>query len=204
MRDDPGCGRTGIRALLQTKPVGHGTGLGLSQVYGFLKQSGGNVRIYSEVGQGTTIKLYFPRHYGLIRPDVAPPSLAALRADSGDVVLVVEDDPGMREMSVSLFEELGYNVLEAGDAFAALDILTQNPQVRLLFTDVGLPKMNGRQLAEEARKQRPDLKVLFTTGYARNAIVHHGRLDPGVALLVKPFSFEDLATKVRNVLEDED
>ena len=183
-----------------TKPVGQGTGLGLSQVYGFVKQSGGNVKIYSEPGEGTTIKVYLPRYFGNLDP-VVTISEAVLRAESQETVLVVEDEPGVRELSVSMFEDLGYQVLQAADGYAALDILAKRQRVDLLFTDVGLPKMNGRQLAEEARKRRPTLKVLFTTGYARNAIVHHGRLDPGVDLLVKPFTYEDLADKVRTILD---
>jgi PAS domain S-box-containing protein len=184
-----------------TKALGHGTGLGLSQVYGFMRQSGGNVRIYSEVGQGTTVKLYLRRFLGEAEREAETQTRTIAGADGGELVLVVEDDPGVRRMSVSLFEELGYRVLEAGDGQAGLEVLERNSDVKLLFTDVGLPKMNGRQLADAARRLYPELKVLFTTGYAKNAIVHHGRLDPGVALLVKPYSFADLAEKVRTVLD---
>jgi CheY-like chemotaxis protein len=185
-----------------TKPVGQGTGLGLSQVYGFVRQSGGHVRIYSEVGQGTTIKLYLPRAWD---GDVAGLGAAApeARADGGDeVILVVEDHDDLRAYSASVLRELGYRVIEAAAGLAALERLEQSPQVDLLFTDVILPGgMDGRQLADEARRRRPELKVLFTTGYTRNAIVHNGRLDPGVQLVSKPFTFEALARKVRAVLD---
>jgi PAS domain S-box-containing protein len=183
-----------------TKTTGQGTGLGLSQVYGFVKQSGGHVRIYSEVGEGTTVKLYLPRYTGPVEQLHAVPE-TLVGGDSDETVLVVEDEPSVRQLSVSLFQELGYAVLEAPDGPTALDILARTARVDLLFTDVGLPKMNGRELAEAARVQRPDLKVLFTTGYARNAIVHHGRLDRGVDLLGKPFTFAQLAEKVRLILD---
>ncbi|MBV8651916.1 MAG: PAS domain S-box protein [Alphaproteobacteria bacterium] len=185
-----------------TKGVGQGTGLGLSQVYGFVKQSGGHVKIYSELGQGTTVKLYFPRlaateRSGEGKSDTPP----AQAAPHGETILVVEDDDDVRHYSVDCLRELGYLVVDAPDADTALRRLDADPGIRLMFTDVGLPgDRNGRQLAEEAIQRCPRLKVLFTTGYARNAIVHHGRLDPGVDLLVKPFTYADLAAKVRQVL----
>jgi CheY-like chemotaxis protein len=176
--------------------------LGLSQVYGFVKQSGGHVKIYSEPGQGTTVKLYFPRlaagEHGHESKTEAPPVPTATRSET---ILVVEDDEDVRRYSIDCLRELGYRVKDAPDADTALRLLASDPGIRLLFTDVGLPgDRNGRQLAEEAGRRCPDLKVLFTTGYARNAIVHHGRLDPGVELLVKPFTYADLAAKVRQVL----
>jgi CheY-like chemotaxis protein len=185
-----------------TKDIGQGTGLGLSQVYGFVKQSGGHVRLYSEEGHGTTVKLYLPR---LLADDGAAAKEAAVehapRSRSGETILVVEDDEDVRAHSTGILRELGYVVLVAPAAAAALQILEQHPEIELLFTDVGLPGgMNGRQLADEARKLRPDLKVLFTTGYARNAIVHDGRLDPGVSLLTKPFTFAALAAKLDDLL----
>ena len=183
-----------------TKVTGHGTGLGLSQVYGFVKQSGGNVRIYSESGEGTTVKLYLPRYFGSIE-ETTPSSGALLKADPHETVLVVEDEEKVRQLSMSLFQELGYRVLEAPDGATALALLERHPEIDLLFTDVGLPRMNGRQLAEEARRRSPDLKVLFTTGYAKNAIVHHGRLDRDVDLIGKPFTFAELSEKVRAVLD---
>ena len=186
-----------------TKETGHGTGLGLSQVYGFIKQSGGHVKIYSEVGEGSTVKLYLPRLVGEdAEAEPSAPARPAPAAGRRETILVVEDDEDVRAYSVDTLRELGYRVEQAPDARAALQLLERDPEIRLLFTDVGLPGgINGRQLVDEARRRRPDLKVLFTTGYARNAIVHQGRLDPGVELLVKPFSFAGLAGKVRQILD---
>jgi signal transduction histidine kinase len=186
-----------------TKEVGQGTGLGLSQVYGFLKQSGGHVKIYSEVGQGTTVKLYFPRHHTKDAVADAPAAPGALpQAKPGEAVLVVEDDPDVRSFTTEMVQNLGYRVLSAADGVTALQLLEMHPETMLLFTDVGLPKgMNGRQLADEAMRRQPALKVLFTTGYARNAIVHHGRLDPGVEVVFKPFAYAELAAKIRRVLD---
>jgi PAS domain S-box-containing protein len=185
-----------------TKDVGQGTGLGLSQIYGFVKQSRGHVKIYSEVGEGTTIKLYLPRAHSGADVDDEESAAPLPRGSSAETILVVEDNPGVRGYSCDTLRELGYAVLEAENGRAALRLLDANPQIRLLFTDVGLPGgMNGRQLADEARRQRQDLKVLFTTGYARNAIVHGGRLDPGVELITKPFSQAALAAKLRDILD---
>jgi signal transduction histidine kinase/ActR/RegA family two-component response regulator len=187
-----------------TKDVGRGTGLGLSQVYGFVKQSGGHVTIYSEVGQGTTVKIYLPRLLAVeAEPEPAAGSQAIPRADKQELVLVVEDDEDVRANSADMLRALGYAVLEAADGHEALRLLETEPNTRLLFTDVGLPGgLNGRQLADEARRRHPDLPVLFTTGYARNAIVHHGRLDPGIELIGKPFTQAVLAAKLRQVLGD--
>jgi PAS domain S-box-containing protein len=185
-----------------TKDVGHGTGLGLSQVYGFAKQSGGHVKIYSELGDGTTIKLYFPRVHAAVsdeQSDVAP---AVAHGSATETVLVVEDDPDVRNYGCDSLRELGYDVIEAKDGHAALKLLDSHPHIKVLFTDVGLPGgMNGRQLADEARRRRPQLKVLFTTGYARNAIVHDGRLDPGVELITKPYTQAALSTKLRHIID---
>jgi PAS domain S-box-containing protein len=189
-----------------TKEVGRGTGLGLSQVYGFVRQSSGNVKIYSEPGEGTTIKIYLPRFSG----DEAQAYVSKKPEESDSIagsetVLVVEDDELLRAYTVEALQELGYRVLEARDAAAALVVLGGKTHVDLLFTDVVIPGgMNGRALAEEALRRNPALKVLFTTGYTRNAIVHHGRLDPGVALLGKPYSPSDLAAKIRSVLDTAD
>jgi CheY-like chemotaxis protein len=186
-----------------TKGTGQGTGLGLSQVYGFVKQSGGHVKIYSEMGQGTCVKLYLPRHHGAgaVLDTVSEPSLPP-RARQGETVLVVEDDPDVRTYTVEMVDDLGYQVVCAADGLSALQVLEAHPELRLLFTDVGLPGgMNGRQLADEAILRRPGIKVLFTTGYARNAIVHHGRLDPGVEVIFKPFTYSDLAAKLRKAFE---
>jgi PAS domain S-box-containing protein len=186
-----------------TKPVGKGTGLGLSQVYGFVKQSGGHVNIYSEVGQGTTVKLYLPRLAGALVPEAEPTNQLTPDASSEETVLVVEDDDDVRAYSGDILRELGYRVIEAHDGPAALRLLGQQPRVDLLFTDVVLPGgMTGAQVAAQASGIRPSLKVLFTTGYARNAIIHHGRLDKGVQLITKPFSFEELATKIRDILDN--
>jgi CheY-like chemotaxis protein len=186
-----------------TKDIGRGTGLGLSQVYGFVLQSQGYVRIYSELGQGTVVKLYLPRRVGA--DDAPDPGAnranAAVTAD-GETVLVVEDHEDLRSYSAGAVREMGYRVFEAADAKAALAILDSDAPIDLLFTDVVLPGgMNGRQLADAAMKGRPQLKVLFTTGYTRNAIVHNGQLDPGIQLLGKPFTYSDLAAKIRAVLD---
>ncbi len=186
-----------------TKDVGHGTGLGLSQVYGFIKQSRGHVKLYSEIGHGTVVKLYLPRLIGdKAEPVVATPSVA-IPPGRGETILVVEDEPSVREHSVDSLRELGYRVLAAGNGHAALRVLEREPSIQMLFTDVGLPGgMTGRQLADSARAIKPDLKVLYTTGYARNAIVHGGALDPGTQLLPKPFSYSALAAKIRSVLDE--
>jgi CheY-like chemotaxis protein len=184
-----------------TKDIGQGTGLGLSQVYGFIKQSNGHVKLYSEVGQGTTVKLYLPRLLA-DHPEAADHAAEpAIPRGHGEIILVVEDEPAVREHSIAVLRELGYRVLAAPDGREALKILARDPDIAALFTDVGLPGgMNGRQLVEAARQLRPSLKVVYTTGYARNAIVHGGVLDPGTELLPKPFSFAALASKIHTVL----
>jgi PAS domain S-box-containing protein len=185
-----------------TKPVGEGTGLGLSQVYGFVKQSGGHVKIYSEVGHGTSVKIYLPRLRDAIRVETPDEVVSAPEAAEEETILVLEDDDDVRAYSVEILRELGYRVIEAHDGPSALRLLERQFRVDLLFTDVVLPGgMTGAQVAAKARGAKPELKVLFTTGYARNAIVHHGRLDPGVQLITKPFSMSDLATRVRDVLD---
>ncbi|PWB95566.1 response regulator [Methylosinus sporium] len=186
-----------------TKPAGRGTGLGLSQVYGFVRQSGGHVRIYSEQGLGTTIKLYLPRHHGpaTVAPAAATHARSTPRSEKSETILIVEDDVRVRDLTADTLAELGYNVLAAESAAAALRQLEVCPNISLLFTDVVMPDTNGRKLAEEAWKRRPDLKILFTTGYTPNAVVHNGVLDPGVELIVKPYSIDRLARKVRDVLD---
>lgn len=184
-----------------TKPLGEGTGLGLSQVFGFVKQSGGHIKLYSEVGEGTTVKIYLPRLMGEMVPADSEVTMIAPRGHSSEVILVVEDDDDVRIYSTESLRELGFSVLEAQDGPSALRVLEHHPEVSLLFTDVGLPGINGRQLVDEVHRRRPGLKVLFTTGYARNAIVHQGRLDPGVELLTKPFTRAQLAARVRDVLD---
>jgi len=206
---DTGCGMdedTVARAFepfFTTKEVGKGTGLGLSMVYGFVKQSGGHLKIYSEPGEGTTVRIYMPRlHGGRHEPEEAA-SQAAPEGTREETVLVCEDDDDVRAYTVEVLRELGYRVLEAHDGPSALRLLErQEGAVDLLFTDIVLPSgMTGAVLAHEAKALRPDLKVLFTTGYARNAIVHQGRLDPGVELITKPFSYSDLAARVRDILD---
>jgi signal transduction histidine kinase len=188
-----------------TKGIGHGTGLGLSQVYGFIKQSGGHIKIYSEPGEGTAVKLYLPRLMGpAAEPISAPEAVAAPRASAAETILVVEDEEGVRAFTAEMLRELGYRVREAANGRDALRALDSDPSIRLLFTDVGLPDgLNGRQLADAAQLRCPGLKVLFTSGYTRNAIVHAGRLDDGVALIGQPFTDAALADKVRAVLHEE-
>ena len=188
-----------------TKEVGKGTGLGLSQVYGFARQSAGHVAIYSEVGEGTTVKMYLPRSAS----DARIPVIAEASKHSGwtgaETILVVEDDDELRKYASDVLKELGYQVMSAGGGVAALEILSGGHQVDLLLTDVVMPGgINGRQVADKAVGYRPDLRVLYMTGYTRNAIVHQGRLDRGTNLISKPFSFEELASKVRQVLDAAD
>jgi PAS domain S-box-containing protein len=184
-----------------TKPIGQGTGLGLSQVYGFVKQSNGHIKLYSEPNEGTTVKIYLPRLIESRMEEEQPAPIIIPQGRADETVLVVEDDDDVRIYSTESLRELKFNVLEAASAEAALRVLAQNTHITLLFTDVGLPGMNGRELVEAARKLRPELKVLFTTGYARNAIVHQGRLDAGVELLTKPFTRAQLAARVREVID---
>ena len=187
-----------------TKPVGKGTGLGLSQVYGFVRQSNGHAKVYSEPGQGTSVKLYLPRFYG--EDEVggafseAGSSVVLPTGSRREIVLVVEDEETLRLLSVEALRELGYTVRHAESGAAALRVLDAQPGVALLFTDIVMPDMNGRRLADEAVRRRPELKVLFTTGFTRNAVVHNGVLDPGTNFLPKPFTLEQLAGKVREVL----
>jgi PAS domain S-box-containing protein len=186
-----------------TKEVGKGTGLGLSMVYGFVKQSGGHLKIYSEEGEGTTVRIYLPRLIGEAADAEDRPDEAVPEGSREETILVCEDDDDVRAYTVEVLRELGYRVLEAHDGPSALRLLErQEGNVDLLFTDVVLPSgMTGAVLAQEARARRPELKILFTTGYARNAIVHHGRLDPGVELITKPFAYADLAARVRDMLD---
>jgi PAS domain S-box-containing protein len=186
-----------------TKEVGKGTGLGLAQVYGFAKQSKGHLKLYSEVGHGTSVKLYIPRYFGVAQPveRIVVKEHEVPRAKFGERVLVVEDDPIVRLISVESLMELGYAVLEADSGKAALQILKTHSDVSLLFTDVVMPEMTGKQLADEVSTRWSSLPVLYTTGYTRNAIVHNETLDKGVVLLPKPFTLRDLALKVRQVLD---
>ena len=185
-----------------TKGVGKGTGLGLSQVFGFVKQSGGHVKIYSEPDHGTSVKIYLPRYYGNAEAPARTLARGVPYGKSSEVILVVEDDSRVRELAVQMLRDLGYGVLEAEDGACGLQMLDRHPEVCLLFTDVVMPGMSGRLFADVARQRKPELRVLFTTGYSRNAIVHNGVLDPGVHLLPKPASLEQLALKVREVLDE--
>jgi PAS domain S-box-containing protein len=185
-----------------TKDKGRGTGLGLSQVYGFVKQSGGHIKIYSEPGEGTTVKLYLPRLYGSAVVDARGSAQGRPAATGSETILVVEDEKDVRDFTAEILDELGYRVVSAEDAAGALQLLEQDSAVSLLFTDVGLPNgVNGRQLADQARRRWPALKVLFTTAYTRNAIIHHGRLDPDVEFIAKPFTPANLGEKIRAVLD---
>jgi two-component system NtrC family sensor kinase len=189
-----------------TKPSGMGTGLGLSMVYGFIKQSNGHIKIYSEAGEGTTIKLYFPRlAEQRALPDWTDERSSARPAPSArgsETILLVEDDPEVRKFAAEALREQGYTVHIAPDAVSGLAVLEADPKIALLFTDVVLPGgMNGRQLADEAQRRWPGLKVLYATGYTRNAIIHQGRLDAEVELLTKPFTANALARKVRQILD---
>ncbi|TCK31541.1 PAS domain S-box-containing protein [Ancylobacter aquaticus] len=185
-----------------TKPIGQGTGLGLSMVYGFTRQSEGYSRIYSELGQGTTIKLYLPRYRGEEEAEDSATSLGdAPGSEAGEVVLVVEDEPVVRGLIVEVLSELGYRAIEASDGPKGLEILQSRRRIDLLITDVGLPGLNGRQVADGGRVSRPGLKVLFMTGYAENAALASGFLEPGMAMITKPFAMDILATRIREIIE---
>ncbi|WP_313454082.1 PAS domain S-box protein [Brevundimonas sp.] len=186
-----------------TKPLGQGTGLGLSMIYGFVRQSGGQVRIYSEPGDGAMVCLYLPRHLGAVETDEPvleveqPP-----RAQAGETVMIVDDEPTVRMLVAEILHDLGYHCIEASDGATGLKLLQSEARIDLLVTDVGLPGgMNGRQMADAARAARPDLKVLFITGYAENAVVGNGQLDPGMHVMTKPFAMEALGGRIRELIE---
>jgi PAS domain S-box-containing protein len=185
-----------------TKPLGQGTGLGLSMIYGFARQSGGNVRIYSEIGKGTTMCIYLPRHQGREEDaGIASEWEVAPHTAQGETVLVVDDEPTVRMLVTDVLQELGYTAIEVADGSAGLEVLRSDQRIDLLITDVGLPGgINGRQVADGAREVRPDLKVLFITGYAENAVVGNGHLEPGMQVLAKPFPMEALASRIRDLM----
>ncbi|WP_426099765.1 ATP-binding protein [Pseudomonas sp. PSPC3-3] len=186
-----------------TKPIGQGTGLGLSMIYGFARQSGGHVTIHSEVEKGTTVSLFLPRFVGeMVVAEAVNPALLPF-ADAGETVLIVEDDPAVRVLVCAVLKELGYAYVEAGDANTAVPIIESDQRIDLMISDVGLPGMNGRQLAEIGRQIRPELKVLFITGYAEHAAVRGGFLDPGMQLITKPFTFDLLTAKVREMIRSD-
>lgn len=205
---DSGCGMSTdilskvFEPFFTTKPLGSGTGLGLSMVYGFALQSGGQVRIHSQPGNGTQVRLYLPRHFADAQePAVVRSAPPALHAVAGETVLVVDDEPQVRMLMVDLLEERGYKVLEASDGAKGLQILQSPIRIDLLVSDVGLPGgMNGRQLAELARQTRPGLKVLFVTGYAEHSVIGDGNLAAGMHVMTKPFALDDLANRVRDVI----
>ena len=185
-----------------TKPTGQGTGLGLSMIYGFARQSEGHVRIYSEVGKGTTVKLYLPRHCGNTETQIRPEQPAEEhQTGSGQTVLVVEDEMLVRALIVDVLDELGYRALEANDGPSGLRILQSRERIDLLITDIGLPGLNGRQIADAARVKRPDLKVLFMTGYAENAAIASGILNPGMQMITKPFAMDAFTRRIRDLME---
>ena len=187
--------------FFSTKAVGEGTGLGLSQVYGFIKQSGGHIKIYSEPREGTTVKIYLPRISVDAAAEPEDISTEQVPAERGETILVVEDDDDVRAYLVETLHDLDYRVLRAHDSVAALEFLQQNTRIDLLLTDVVLPGMNGRELSRKAQSLRPGLKVLFMTGYSRNAIVHQGRLDTDVELIQKPITQDQLSARIRTLLD---
>lgn len=185
-----------------TKPIGQGTGLGLSMIYGFVRQSGGHVRIHSELGQGTMVCIYLPRHLGPVKDAQDLPGLVdAPRAQQGETVLVVDDEPSVRMLVAESLKDLGYEALEAVDGLSGLRVLHSDARIDLLVTDVGLPgPMNGRQMADAARVRRPQLKVLFITGFAENAVIGNGHLEPGMHVMTKPFAMVMLASRIKELI----
>lgn len=185
-----------------TKPIGVGTGLGLSMIYGFARQSGGAVSLYSEPGEGSMVCIYLPRHWGDAEQPEKLGEVAEVSRGEGETVLVIDDEPTVRMLVSEVLADLGYAAVEAEDGAAGLKVLGSSARVDLLVTDVGLPNgLNGRQVADAARILRPGLKVLFITGYAENAVLSHGHLDPGMHVMTKPFSMDALATRIRELIE---
>jgi PAS domain S-box-containing protein len=187
-----------------TKPMGQGTGLGLSMIYGFARQSGGQVRIYSEVNAGTTVRIYLPRHRGEAEEEAVQPELGEVpRAESDGTVLIVDDEPSVRMLVTEVVEQLGYSAIEAADGVSGLKVLESDVSIDLLITDVGLPGgVNGRQMADAARQTRPKLRVLFITGYAENAVIGNARLEPGMHVMTKPFALETLAARISAIISE--
>ncbi len=174
-------------------------------IYGFAKQSGGQVRIYSELGQGTTVKLYLPRHRGSVTDEPAPVEVSKKPVQgAGETVLIVDDEPSVRMLVTETLADLGYSAIEAADASSGLKVLESDARIDLLVTDVGLPGgMNGRQMADAARRTRPGLKVLFITGYAENAAIGSGHLEPGMHVLSKPFAMDRLAARIKTIITED-
>jgi CheY-like chemotaxis protein len=185
-----------------TKPIGQGTGLGLSMIHGFARQSGGTVRIESKMGRGTTMRLYFPRYYGVLEDPQVAPDVTPTPAAAGETVLIIDDEEAVRMLAAETLEAAGYRVLQAAQGGDGLKILQSAVAVDLLVTDVGLAGgINGRQVADAARISRPGLKVLFITGYAEHAVISDGVLEPGMRVITKPFALADLASKVRAMID---
>ena len=185
-----------------TKPIGQGTGLGLSMIYGFARQSEGFVKIVSDAGRGTTIRLFLPRYAGPSDEREARPQHEVAEArDRSETVLVIEDDPVVRDLIVEVLGELGYHVLTAVDGSTGVEQLRSPNRIDLLVTDIGLPGLNGRQVADAGRAIRPELKILFMTGYAENAALASGFLEPGMAMITKPFTIDAFAARIREILE---
>jgi CheY-like chemotaxis protein len=205
---DSGAGMTkdvlsrAFEPFFTTKELGHGTGLGLSHVYGFVKQSSGHIKIYSEVGQGTTVKIYLPRFFGPNEANQLVDGDLLGQGEDGETILIVEDDDDVRAYLTDVVRSLGYGVAAASNGKLALDLLGQaKTRIDLMLTDVVMPGMNGRELANSATRLRPDLKVLYMTGYSRNAVTHHGRLDAHLDVIQKPINQSDLATRIRDALD---
>ncbi len=196
--------RRAFDPFFTTKPIGTGTGLGLSMIYGFVRQSGGQARIYSELGQGTMVCLYLPRLFaGTESVEEIPEWVGLPHVGQGEVVLVVDDEPTVRMLVTDVLEDLGYTAIEAADGATGLRILQSDVRVDLLVTDVGLPDgLNGRQVADAGRVSRPALKVLFITGYAENAVLSHGHLDPGMHVMTKPFAMDALASRIKDIIAE--
>jgi hypothetical protein len=183
-----------------TKPIGQGTGLGLSMIYGFVRQSNGHVTLDSRLGQGTSIRLYLPRYHGEMAAPHRPMDGAAERALAGETVLVVEDEPVVRSVVLEMLQDQGYRTREALDGPSALRILRSDAPIDLLITDVGLPGMNGRQLADQAREARSGLKILFITGYAESVAMSEGFLQAGMEMITKPFELDNLSRRIRALI----
>lgn len=205
---DTGAGMTkdvlsrAFEPFFTTKELGHGTGLGLSQVYGFVKQSSGHIKIYSEVGQGTAVKIYLPRFFGTNEANQLVDGDLLGQGEDGETILIVEDDDDVRAYLTDVVRSLGYGVAATSNGKLALDLLEQaKTRIDLMLTDVVMPGMNGRELANSATRLRPDLKVLYMTGYSRNAVAHHGRLDARLDVIQKPVTQSDLATRIRDALD---
>jgi PAS domain S-box-containing protein len=190
-----------VDPFFTTKPLGQGTGLGLSMIYGFVNQSGGQLRIGSEIAKGTTVGIYLPRHFGVEDTALEPEAESVPMTRGRETVLVIDDEPAIRMLAVDVLDELGYLTLDAGDGPSGLKLLNEHPEIDLLVTDVGLPGgMNGRQVADAARVQKPDLKILFITGYAETSVWRDGHSEAGMQVLTKPFTIESLAQKVSDLL----